>query len=130
MRPIQKQMVSALYMNRRALQYDQPIIQPHYLRIRRLRRPPMPIRIDVILCSQDYAMIDAGDGLCGYILLRDYEYTDTNISDGGVFYIFAKFRYRQGTPRNVEMLSMMNQGESVRETRALGGWTRLEAVVR
>jgi len=75
-------------------------------------------------------MIDAGDGLCGYILLRDYEYTDTNISDGGVFYIFAKFQYRQGTPRNMEMLSMMNQGESVRETRALGGWTRLEAVVR
>lgn len=86
------------YTNVMHLRSYEPTIQTHYLSFRRVTVLPAirSIRVQVIRCGEKTALIDAGDGLSGYILVKASSHVTA-------FYIHGKFTYRPGRAETIPM---------------------------
>ena len=64
-------------------------------------RPRRPVRIEVLRCSNKYAIISADDGSSGYLLETEAEST--------IFNIFSKFQYTEQAPTESRLRTLHAQ---------------------
>ena len=76
-----------------------------YLGIRRTNPAPRPVRIEMVRCSEKYALIAVQNGRSGYILKRGAQ--DTNVL-GEVFHIYAEFK-----PKEAKVAPVSDTSEQV-----------------
>ena len=80
--------VRRYYVNAKLLRTYQPKIQVHYVGFRRLRiHRDTDVKTEMILCNELYALMDAGDGISGYVL----EKVKARDPETSLFYIYTKF---------------------------------------
>jgi len=72
------------YVNRWNLRSHEPTVEENYIRFQRLAVARRPIRIIMIRCHEKFAIIEAGDGQSGYILIRDDSSQVRNINMHGI----------------------------------------------
>ena len=74
------------------ISFYEPSVRDHFIHFRRVSALNTPFQATVIQCSEEYALIEAGDGFTGYILERDESYKNTDMT---VFGIYEKFEYEK-----------------------------------
>ena len=103
------------FVDRIMLTNDRPNRQLQYIRLRRVAAGMTlkPIPAEIIRCSEKYAIIDAADGVSGYLLQKDKSFE--SVADIAVFYIVAKFQYGERTTpsRHREMLPIVHHPSPV-----------------
>ena len=94
------------YKNRWDLRQYEPSIQELKMRFRRVAVARRPIRVKAIRCSNERAIIGAGDGFSGYVLVVDETNEDPKVT---MFKIGAKFQYGRKIQTAMEPLSSVEK---------------------
>ena len=71
----------------------EPSVQAHYIRFRWLEPEPKPVFIKLLRCTKAFALIDARDGLSGYVLEKYVSSEDEYPRHMTLFHIDTKFYY-------------------------------------
>ena len=88
----------------------QPSVQIHYLHFKKATLDRSPVRVEIVRCSDRFALIEAGDGVSGYVLEK-YDTAESRRYGYTLFCMYTKFIYNQETqlPALNEIAIVSNQ---------------------